>query len=67
MEVEGFSSASYDDVEWTIRGRQHSLCARGESLGASSNKSFDRSGISMSLIENLDAIRRFFPPGQFQR
>jgi len=28
-----------------------------------SNNSFNRSGISLLFIENLDAIRRYFPPG----
>jgi hypothetical protein len=32
-----------------------------------SNKRFDRSGISIPLIENLKAVRRFFPPGQSRR
>jgi hypothetical protein len=32
-----------------------------------SNKSFDRSGISLDVIENLGAIQGFFPPGQFER
>jgi hypothetical protein len=31
------------------------------------NKSLDRSGMSGPLIENLDAARQSFPPGQFQR
>ncbi len=30
------------------------------------NKSFDRSETSLAFIENLVAICRFFPPGQFQ-
>jgi hypothetical protein len=30
---------------------------------APSNNSFNRSGISLPLIVNLDAARQFFPPG----
>ncbi|HEU0143679.1 MAG TPA: hypothetical protein VFQ47_02730 [Nitrososphaera sp.] len=32
-----------------------------------SNNSLNRSGISLNVIENLDAIRCCFPPGQFGR
>jgi hypothetical protein len=32
-------------------------------LKAAPNNSFNRSGISLSFIENLDDIRRYFPPG----
>jgi hypothetical protein len=27
------------------------------------NNSFNRSGINLNVIENLDAARQFFPPG----
>ncbi len=46
-------SARSGDAEWLRRTK--------------SNNSFDRSGISMAFIVNLDVIRGYFPPGQFGR
>jgi hypothetical protein len=31
------------------------------------NKRFDRSGMSLAFIVNLEAARRYFPPGQSRR
>jgi hypothetical protein len=51
----------------SMQDRQQKACARGKQSCATSNYSLDASGMSLAFIENLNAIRRYFPPRQFGR